>query len=352
MLSNTKTGKSKSRCRNFPRAALLALAIIGCTHALAQPVWRAGWANDEFLGSDNQFTNGIFLQKNSVLAGSLEATGGTPAFGKSLGAWLLPARPDLQYRETWTIAQNMQTPDNINRRDVILDDVPYVGMLGWANSFIAFNDHELTGFQTLVGLVGDLTQADETQKAAHAATGANTPEGWNNQLDNEPLFNVYAMRKQKFYRNGWMDAAWNVDAALGNFFTLGQAALEFRFGDRPAGFAPAPTPTGRNMDYDARIQAPGESYFYVSAIVRATGLLFALPRHGNLLRNDNRWTDNERIDVNNLLGQLVLGLHYERDRWGLHFTVNLGTDTVEPETGPDLEDPSNNFGILMAEWKF
>lgn len=352
MASNRKTGDATPRSRISARAALLALGLIGCAHATAQPTWRAGWANDEFVGSDNQFTNGVILQKNSVLADSLEATGGTPAFGKSLGAWLLPSRADLHYRETWTIAQNMQTPNDIGRREVILDDIPYVGMLGWTNSFIAFNDDELTGFQTLLGWVGDLTQADETQQAAHSVTGATSPEGWNNQLDNEPLLNVYAMRKQKFYRSRWMDAAWNVDAALGNFFSLGQAALEFRFGDRPGGFAPALTPTGRNMDYDARLQNPGQSYFYISAIVRATGLLFALPRHGNLLRNDNNWTDNEQIDVNNLLGQLVLGLHYERERWGLHFTVNLGTNTVEPGTLSDREDPSNNFGILMTEWKF
>jgi len=331
--------------------ALVVLAGAFSSTTMAQPLWRAGWANDEFLGSDNQFTNGLFLQKNSLLADSLEQTGGTPAFGKSLAAWLLPVRDDLLYRETWTIAQNMQTPDDINRRDVILTDVPYVGMLGWTNSFIAFNDQQLTGFQTLLGWVGDLTQADETQKAAHAITGANSPEGWKNQLDNEPLFNVYAMHKQKFYRNGWMDAAWNLDAALGNFFTLGQAALEFRLGDRPAGFAPALTPTGRNIDYDARIPTPGRSYFYASAIVRATGLAFAMPRHGNLLRNDNLWTENERIDPKNLLGQLVLGLHYERARWGLHFTVNLATDAIDPEDGSNLEDPSNNFGILMVEWK-
>lgn len=328
------------------------LGLAGAGSADAEPLWRTGWANDEFLGSDNQFTNGVFLQKNSVLAASLEQTGGTPAFGKSLASWLLPEREGLHYRETWTIAQNMQTPDDIDRREAILTDVPYVGMLGWANSFIAFNDDELTGFQTLLGWVGDWTQADEIQKATHAITGANNPEGWKNQLDNEPLFNLYAMRKQKFYRNGWMDAAWNVDAALGNFFTLGQAALEFRFGNRPAGFAPAPTPTGRNMDYDARIQAPSQNYLYASAIVRATGLAFALPRHGNLLREDNFWTENEQIDAKNLLGQLVLGLHYERDRWGLHFTLNLATDAVEPENGRGLEDPSNNFGILMAEWKF
>lgn len=335
---------------------LLFIAIIAyawMATAQAQPVWRTGWANDEFLGSDNQFTNGIFLQKNSALADSLEATGGTPAFGKSLAAWLLPARDDLQYREAWTIAQNMQTPDQISRPDLILDDVPYVGMLGWANSFIAFNDRELTGFQTLVGLVGDLTLAEQAQDAAHAITGATNPEGWDNQLENEPLLNIYAMRKRKFYRNSWMDAAWNIDAALGNFFTLGQAALEFRFGNRPAGFAPAPTPTGRNIDYDARIQSAGQTYFYASTIVRATGIVFALPRDGNLLRNDNPWTENNLLDTEQLLGQIVLGLHYERPKWGLHFTLNLATDSVDADTrSPALEDPSNNFGILMGEWKF
>jgi len=333
--------------------SLVAAVLLGSPAiASAQSVWRAGWANDEFLGSDNQFTNGIFLQKSSALADSLSATAGTPAFGKGLASLLLPDRRDLDYRETWTIAQNMQTPNEIERRDPIFTDVPYVGMLGWANSHIAFNNDELTGFQTLVGWVGDLTQAKHAQQAAHKVTGANSPEGWRNQLDNEPLLNVYAMRKRKFLDNGWMDATWNIDAALGNFFTFGQAALEFRFGDRPGGFGPAPTPTGRNLDFDARIQAPAESYFYASAIVRATGLLFALPRHGNLLRSGNEWTENEQIDPEKLLGQLVLGLHFERTNWGLHFTVSLATDAVEPERGPDLEDPSNNFGVLVAEWKF
>lgn len=330
---------------------LVCIAATSAGDATAQ-VWRAGWANDEFVASDDQFTNGIFLQKHSGLADSLEATGGTPAFGKSLAALVLPERDDLHYRESWTIAQNMQTPTEISRRDLIVNDVPYVGMLGWANSFIAFNDHELTGFQTLIGWVGDLTQAEEAQRLAHKVTGATSPEGWRNQLDNEPLLNIYAMHKRKFYSNGWMDAAWNVDAALGNFFTYGQAALEFRFGNRPAGFAPAPTPTGRNFDYDARIQAPGQSYLYASAIVRATGLVFALPRHGNLLRSNNRWTENERIDPKNLIGQVVLGLHYERPRWGVHFTLNLASNSVNPEDAPLLEDPDNNFGILVAEWKF
>lgn len=340
---------------NYHRIRLVAvtlLALTSSTSALAQPVWRAGWANDLVFGSDNQFTNGVFVQKISELADSLPATSGTPAFGKRMARFVLPARDDLQYREIWTLGHNMQTPGDIDRADVILTDVPFVSMLGWANSFIAFNDQELTGFQLMLGWAGDLTLGEQAQKIAHEISGDREPQGWDNQLENEPLLNLYAMRKQKFHDNDWMDAAWNLDAALGNFFSYGQAALEFRFGDRPGGFAPAFTPIGRNLDYDARIQAPGKSYFYASMIVRATGLLFALPRHGNLLRTDNEWTDDERIDPENLFGQLLLGLHYERPNWGLHFTYNLATDSVDRESGPEIEDKSNSFGILVGEWRF
>jgi len=342
---------SLGRCAR-PLALALLATWAGVATGQDAPRWRYSWANDEFLGSDNQFTNGISLQKHSALAESLAAASGTPAFGKHLAAWILPERDDLFYRETWTIGQNMQTPNNINARDVILTDVPYVGMLGWANSFIAFNDRELTGFQTLLGWVGDLTLAEQAQSTAHRITGASDPNGWRNQLDNEPLLNVYVMRKQKFYSTGWMDAAWNLDAALGNFFSHGQAALEFRFGDRPRGFAPAATPTGRNLDYDGRIRDPGARHFYASAILRTTGLLYAMPRDGNLLRSGNEWTENNRLDPERLLGQLILGLHLERPRWGAHLTVVLASDTVDIENGAEIEDPRNSFVILSAEWRF
>ncbi|MDT8408650.1 MAG: lipid A deacylase LpxR family protein [Wenzhouxiangellaceae bacterium] len=332
---------------------LIGVCIVS-TSAFAQdkPIWRVAWANDEIVGSDNQFTNGAFLQKSSILADSLEQAGGTPAFGKGLASLVLPKRAGLFYRETWTVGQNLQTPDRISERDIILTDVPYVSMLGWTNSHIAFNDQELTGFQTLLGWVGDLTLGEETQSLAHDITGATDPKGWDNQLDNEPLLNLYVMRKAKFYNNDWMDAAWNLDAALGNFFTLGQAALEFRFGNRPAGFAPVGTPIGRSMDYNARILDPGVGYFYTSAIVRGTGLLFALPRDGNLLRDGNDWTDDEQLDTKNLLGQLILGLHYETLNWGAHLNVFLATDSAEANNGSNLEDPSNNFAILSVEWTF
>lgn len=344
--------------RHLSLAATLCLVTISAAMAQtddSRTTWRVMWANDAFFGSDNQFSNGFGAAAHSGIATSLDATRGTPAFGKVLARWFLPSRSDLLYREGWTVGHNLQTPDDIKERDLILTDVPYVSMIGWTNSHIAFNNRELTGFQTLVGWVGDITLGEEIQSTAHKVSNANDPKGWDNQLANEPLFNVYYMKKRKVFENGWMDAAVNLDGAAGNMFTYAQTALELRFGDRPGGFAYQINTIGHNLDFDGRIHGADPHHLYVSAILRGTAMLHALPRDGNLLRDDDDWTDRNELDAEEFIGQLGLGLHFERRNFGMHATFFLGSSAIEnrrSSLGERVSDPSNNFASVVFEWKF
>lgn len=318
----------------------------------SKPVWRFMWANDQFLGSDNQFTNGFSLQKHSTLAPTLADTSGTLAFGKRLAARLLPQREGLHYREAWGFGQNMQTPEKLARSEIILTDLPYVGMLGWTNSYIAFDNRSFTGVQTLFGVVGSITGAEEVQRAVHGLTGATRPRGWDHQLDNEPLFNVYVMKKKKFFDSDWLDAAVDVDGGLGNFFSFGQTALEIRYGRRPGGFMLMPLPLGHVVDYDARIRSPGSTYFYGSMMARATGFLFAMPRDGNLLRNNNTWTENNALNPHDFIGKLLVGLHLERGNWGAHLDFVFTTKSVRNPEETTLADRGNDYASLTFEWQF
>jgi len=354
-------GADASSCRGAPGAILTCSALLyillhaGPLPAQTddqKPTWRVTWANDAFFFSDNQFTNGLGLAKHSSLAGALEDTGGTLAFGRGLAGLLLPADGGLHYREGWTIGHNIQTPDEIRERNLIVNDVPYVSMIAWTNSHIAFDDTSFTGVQTLFGWVGDITLGEQLQSAAHKVTGANDPKGWDNQLDNEPLFNLYYMKKYKFLQHDHFDASVDVDVAAGNMFTFGQGALEFRFGNRPQGFAYQVNTIGHALDFDARIHQPRRHYLYATLVLRATAMAYALPRDGNLLRSDNRWTEENNLDPEDFLGQLALGLHYERDDWGAHLNLFYGTDTVENAGNTALEDPNNNFATLLFEWQF
>ncbi len=252
------------------------------------PTWRFEMANDSVFNSDNQFTNGFTVQKHSPAFSSLDATRGTPAFGKSLARFFLPDKEGLWYREGWAIGHNMLTPEEIEREAIILNDVPYVGMLGWANSFIAFDDRDLSGFELLLGWVGPGALAEELQEGVHSVIDSEDPEGWDNQLDDEPIINLFYTRKHKLWRKPTFDGAATFGGALGNFFSFAEVALEMRFGRMPGGFAYVPDPLGRGINLNSTLPVRGSrSQFYGTVIIRGTGFALSLPLEGNNFTDDS-----------------------------------------------------------------
>jgi hypothetical protein len=254
------------------------------------------------------------------------------------------------YREGWGLAQGVQNPDDLDQSTIQLDDVPYVGILAWTNSFSAFNDREFVGLQTLFGWVGPASLAEGTQRAAHRMLAVTPPRGWKHQLGNEPLFNLYVMRKLKLWRASGLDVALSSDAALGNFYTHVQAALEWRLGRLPRGFAPQLAAVGRSVEHDGRMRWSGRTYAYATLVIRGSAFMFVMPRDGNLLRRGNRWTRENALEPALVVGQAVLGAHLERRAWSVHVHVVLATDAVRSD--PRIKDPRNQFGVISVEWQF
>lgn len=328
--------------------------LIVCTVPLAGSAdtnIRLELSNDFILNSDNQFTNGISVVVSSASANTLQETKGTPAFGKALVAWMIPDKPGMQYRESWVLGQNVDTPGDIEQSELILNDVPYVGFLGWGNSFYGFDDLHFFGGQWLFGWVGKEALTEQAQKFVHTLIDVKIPEGWDNQLDSEPILNVYFSAKRRLYLNNWFDAAITGDLAVGNLFTFAQSGLELRVGDRPRGFHFIPDPIGRGMDYDATILPTQGGHLYASVALRATYFFWALPREGNLLV-DNEWTDKNTINPRRAVGQAILGLHWVGPRVGAHLSLWLSTQTVSDNNLPPNEDPRNSFGSFMVELQF
>jgi lipid A 3-O-deacylase len=336
---------------NTKRLMPFLLLSLGVLPATAAETIRLELSNDIILSSDNQFTNGTSVVFSSPLVKSLGETKGTPAFGRSLVSWAIPEKTELKYRESWVLGQNMQTPSEIERSELIVNDVPYVGFLGWGNSFYGFNDDTFYGAQWLVGWVGEEALAEQTQTFVHTVITGDDPEGWDNQLDSEPVLNGYVSAKRRFFRNAWFDAALAGDLAVGNFFTFVQPGLELRFGDRPGGFHYIPDPIGRGMDYDATLLPGDQTRLYATVALRGTYFAWALPREGNLLV-DNEWTDRNTVDIERMVGQTIIGLHWVGPRFGAHLSLWLSTDTVDEHSLPASEDPRNSFGSFMAEYRF
>ena len=200
--------------RRAPRGAPAALAI-ACGSAAAPPAVAqddadAGWGppvrvtfhweNDGTLprpgGTDRYYTNGLKLDLAWRPAWALELLDDAP-FSEGFG-------PDLRAAFGLSVSHLIFTPEDLAREDLIEDDRPYAGWLSFAaylqragqlSPRVAVFDHA----ELDVGVVGQNSGAEALQKAVHAAWfDEQRPNGWENQLKNEPSINLTYRLKWRF----------------------------------------------------------------------------------------------------------------------------------------------------------
>ena len=308
--------------------------------------WRFTWDNDVVVDSDNEFTNGMTFQKHGPPASTWADAGGTPAFGKSMARWFLPdRREDLLFREGWSVGQSIQTPDDLTREDLIVDDVPYAAALAVQNTWIAFDDRRLYGFGWLLGVLGPPALGEPVQKGYHELIGDEEPMGWDNQLETEPLINFYYEQKWKLVRSSFGDIAAGVGGSVGNLVSAAEVRLEGRLGWHvPRGFLYTPDPIGRHLAYDSHLPPgkPANWTFYGSFSAGAGILGYAAFFDGNLFR------DSHSVDYDRSIQNVTFGLHYQRLRWGLHLNLTSSSKDVA-DRAPDSKD---EFGTLMFEYRY
>lgn len=318
----------------------------------AGETWRFEFANDVIFDSDNQFSNGWRLTKHSAAAQDLDDLEGVWQFGRWFADRVLPQGGGMHYRNAFTIAQNMGTPDELENPDIILDDVPYSGLLAAEGSWIAFDDERFTGFAVTAGLVGEYSLAQWVQEIVHDLIDSTYPEGWEHQLDHEPVLNFHFMKKYKLWNTPNFDGAFNFDVSAGNYHTGVDLGLEMQIGRKPVGFTYLPDAVGRNMTYDATLgRADGRAEIYGTVAARVWAWALFMPLEGNYLVSDNEWTDNNTIDPENVIGQAIVGFHIVKPRWGLHFSWTFATDNVDEDTVAD-GTVENNYGMITFDYRF
>lgn len=313
--------------------------------------WRFEFSNDIFFHSDNNLTSGLALQLNSASADRWDDLRGVPAFVRRLG-WLIPmaAKDNKICRFGLGIGQVVQTPDDLGRSDLILDDVPYAGVLSLQASWYAYNAARFDGFELTLGVSGPLSLAGQAQRGFHKLIHCALPMGWDNQLASEFLLNLNYMGKRRFLHTG-NPAAFSGDAsagaviALGNLFTHASADLELRAGlNMPAGFVYVPDPIGFGMHYQAlfkpvRQRKPSG---YLTLTLRGTALMRTFFLDGNT------FADSHRVDRRHFIGQLAAGLHFA---WG-PIALSFCAYTTTPIVYTDRPDNCEQFGTIAIEWHF
>jgi hypothetical protein len=189
----------------------------------------------------------------------------------------------------------------------------------------------------------------QVQRSFHNLINADEPRGWDHQLRDELLLNLYYQRKQKLWRARGGDVAASLGAQAGNYVTGLDLTLETRFGwHLPPGFLHVPDPVGWGLSYDSDLPVPEamRSSFYGSVATRATVVTHMLFLDGNTLG------DSPSVPREPVVGSLILGLHYQRQHWGAHFQVWVTTHTVDPALVTDKTNVDADFGSLTLEFRY
>jgi lipid A 3-O-deacylase len=259
--------------------------------------------NDFFGGgTDRHFSHGTRIEcLTSPIQWMSDAADKLPWF-KSERARSSP-KDEFKARASFSLGQNIYTPEDTTATQLITDDRPYAGWLYMGFGLVANQGNErYDKLELEIGMVGPYSFAENVQTFWHSMLGLQVPQGWDNQLNNEPGVVLYYEQTRRLAKRsiGWgleVDVLPSFGGALGNIFTYAEASITLRLGsDLKDDFGPP------------RISPslPGSAYFrpergfnwYVF-----TGLQGRAVLH-NIFLDGNTFTDSHSVDKEPFVGDL------------------------------------------------
>lgn len=177
-------------------------------------------------GADKDYTSGVRLTYFDV--------GERP---KKLARWLDDLVPTFSINETtsmaWTIGQNLYTPDDISVPGPQPGKRPWAGFLYGSIGLTSLTDNHVDDLEATLGVVGPWAQGERSQKFVHDIINSPDPQGWDNQLENEPgVILSWRRRWPQWFGRSAHGVSFalepNIGASVGNIYTLAETGLTAR----------------------------------------------------------------------------------------------------------------------------
>ncbi len=292
--------------------------------------------NDIFAGSDSDYTNGIRFSWLS----SEEAM---PAWIQSV-AQALPIAGTGHKRISIAAGQSMFAPEDLSRSDQVVGDQPYAGWLYGSVGMVSDTGKTLDNVMLTIGVVGPLSFAEQSQKFVHHAVDSQHPNGWDNQLKNEPgIVLTYERKWRNIYEISPFglsaDVTPHIGANLGNINTDASAGATLRLGyDLPADYGPPRIrPSLPGSDFFVPTDALG-GYLFTTIGERAVAR--------NIFLDGNTFRDSASVDKKNFVHSLQVGAAVTYGETRLSYTQVFMSKEYDTQKQPSV------FGALTLSHRF
>ncbi|MCW7754772.1 lipid A deacylase LpxR family protein [Desulfobotulus sp. H1] len=194
----------------------------------------AYFENDTFYGTDRDYTNGIrFTYTAAHVPFASGAT--TEKVHRLIDRIPVIGHGDSQRLFALSLGQNIYTADDTYSREYLPDERPYAGLSYLGFALLKRKDCHLSTWELGLGLVGKDSYAEDTQRVIHDWGGWSQPSGWEHQLRNEPVLQIFYTSHWRFAspqtRQGLgMDVLPRAGWGIGNGFTSLGGGMEVRAG--------------------------------------------------------------------------------------------------------------------------
>jgi hypothetical protein len=310
--------------------------------------------NDFFFGhTDRYYTNGVRLRWTSPDISEFRTESWLGRRGNTLIDRLAFMNdPERRRSVSVSVGQNMYTPEDIHRTDLIRDDRPYAGVIYAGTGLHTRGSNCMDSLEVPLGLVGPHSYAGEVHEEVHELIDSAVPKGWDNQLKDEPIVNLFYERTWKSIQSGvesglGYDVLPFLGGALGNAITSGSAGVQIRFGwNLPNDFGISYIHPGldskRSSDTRGTQTSSGSTRFGLYVFASANGMAVAR----NIFLDGNTFTESHSVHKKSFVAELTSGVSFELGRFQLSYAHVFQTKEFE------RQKDNQQFGSITFSYSF
>ena len=325
----------------------LCIALWVATSSAMAGTWTVNIENDRIANTDRHYSNGVRLGWVS------DARDGTDQpMIRDVLQFLYPLAKVRNGRLGLELGHNIYTPADTETRALVTDDRPYAGWLYTGASLYAETGNQaddsifadtLDKVGLELGVVGPAALGEEVQNEFHKLIDVAESNGWDNQLDNEPGFNLIGERKWRHDPMRWRgfeaDVVPHVGGSLGNVYTHINGGFIARFG-RDLQIDYGPPLIRPSLSGFGAVEPTDQLAWYAFAGVDGRWVL------RNIFIDGNTFHDSHDVDKEPLVGDFVAGISVVYGPARIAFTHVMRTKEFKGQ--PE----SDRFGALSISVLF
>lgn len=249
----------------------------------------------------------------------------------------LMSKPGRLRTVSLSLIHLMYTPRNIESCHLIDDDRPYAGITQAAIGFHSRNERLMDTLELDLGILGPHSYAENVQRGIHKLFDCPRPMGWEYQLDDELLLNLFYERKWRLghiplSEHTGIDFIPHAGAALGNAYTGINTGGQVRFGwNLPNDFGTYTIRPG--SDSNAPINDKDPRFFrrhtrfgmHVFAGLEGYAVIRDVTLDGNTFR------ESHHVDKNPFVADIIAGAGFLFSRYKITYAHVYKTKTFQEQ---------------------